>query len=111
MNTEHAENETTSSREMPKRIQLAQRIIERLSSVMDPELQSDVMSLQLVENLLVGDDGSVSYTFRPTSFACPYGVNLAMEIKKTVQSVPGVTHQEIHIEGFVAAKELEELLN
>jgi len=91
--------------------QLTSKIIEQLSNVIDPELQSDVVSLQLVENLFVGEDGSVSYTFRPTSFACPYGVNLAMEIKKAVASVKGVTRQEIHIEGFVAAKELEELLN
>lgn len=111
MKSKNEQNENTPSREVPQRIQLAQRIIERLSSVMDPELQSDVISLQLVENLLVGDDGSVSYTFRPTSFACPYAVNLAIEIKKAVHSVPGVTHQDIHIEGFVAAKELEELLN
>ncbi|MHB0855346.1 MAG: metal-sulfur cluster assembly factor [Rectinema subterraneum] len=109
MNTSEESN-TTASNVSPS-TQLARKIIEQLSTVIDPELQSDVMSLQLVENLFVGEDGSVSYTFRPTSFACPYGVNLAMEIKKAIASVKGVTRQEIHIEGFVAAKELEELLN
>lgn len=109
MNTSEESN-TTASNVSPN-TQLARKIIEQLSTVIDPELQSDIMSLQLVENLFVGEDGSVSYTFRPTSFACPYGVNLAMEIKKAIASVKGVTRQEIHIEGFVAAKELEELLN
>jgi metal-sulfur cluster biosynthetic enzyme len=106
-----SEKSDTSASNIPPRTQLARKIIEQLSTVIDPELQSDIMSLQLVENLFVGEDGSVSYTFRPTSFACPYGVNLAMEIKKAIASVKGVTRQEIHIEGFVAAKELEELLN
>jgi metal-sulfur cluster biosynthetic enzyme len=106
-----SEKSDTSASNIPPNTQLARKIIEQLSTVIDPELQSDIMSLQLVENLFVGEDGSVSYTFRPTSFACPYGVNLAMEIKKAIASIKGVTRQEIHIEGFVAAKEREELLN
>ena len=86
-------------------------VIERLSKVIDPETHTDIVRMHLIENLLVDSLGKVRYTFRPSSFVCPLAVSLAIDIKKAVTEVPGVTSQEIAIEGYMAAEELEELIN
>jgi metal-sulfur cluster biosynthetic enzyme len=90
---------------------LEEIILERLRSVIDPETKVDVVRMRLVENLWTDALGKVRYTFRPSSFVCPIAVSLAMDIKKAVAEVPGVTSQEIAVEGYLAAAELETLIN
>jgi metal-sulfur cluster biosynthetic enzyme len=90
---------------------LEEVILEQLSSVIDPETNVDVVRMRLVENLSVDSCGNVCYTFRPSSFVCPIAVSLAMEIKQTVANVPGVKSQEISVAGYLAAVELENLIN
>jgi metal-sulfur cluster biosynthetic enzyme len=92
-------------------IPLQESVLERLRSVIDPETQTDVVRMRLVENLWVDVLGKVRYTFRPSSFVCPIAVTLAMDIKKAVAEVPGVTSQEIAVEGYLAAAELKQLIN
>lgn len=87
------------------------KILDRLRSVIDPETQVDVVRMRLVEDLVVGDDGQVSYTFRPSSPVCPIAVALAVQIKTAVAEVPGVNSQHITVEGYVAAEQLTALIN
>lgn len=86
-------------------------ILERLKSVIDPETNTNVVRMRLIENLWVDALGKVRYTFRPSSFVCPIAVMLAMNIKKAVAEVPGVKSQEIAVEGYLMASELEKLIN
>lgn len=90
---------------------LQEAILERLQMVMDPETNTDVIRMGLVENLWSDALGKVRYTFHPSSFVCPIAVTLAMEIKKAVAEVPGVQSQEIAVEGFIMAEELEKIIN
>lgn len=90
---------------------LEQVILERLRGVIDPETQTDVVRMRLVENLWADALGKVRYTFRPSSFVCPIAVSLAMDIKKAVAEVPGVIAQEIAVEGYLMAEDLEKLIN
>jgi metal-sulfur cluster biosynthetic enzyme len=86
-------------------------ILMRLRQVIDPETNADVIRMQLVKDLIVTDQGEVSYTFRPSSPICPIAVYLAQQIKAAVNEVPGVTRQHIAIEDYIAAEELTELIN
>ena len=90
---------------------LRQVILERLSSVIDPETNVDVIRMRLIENLQVDDAGRASYTFRPSSPLCPIAVFLVMRIKAAVAEVPGVDGQTIEVAGYVQAEELTELIN
>ncbi|MEI7848091.1 MAG: iron-sulfur cluster assembly protein [Chloroflexota bacterium] len=92
-------------------LSLEEKILERLKSVMDPETNTDVVRMRLVESLWADVLGKVRYTFRPSSFVCPIAVMLAVEIKKAVAEVPGVTSQEIAVEGYLMAEDLEKLIN
>jgi metal-sulfur cluster biosynthetic enzyme len=90
---------------------LREAILARLSKVIDPETGADVIRMRLIEELEVGADGEVSYTFRPSSPLCPIAVFLAMSIKAAVAEVPDVGQQTIEVMGYVQAAELTELIN
>ena len=91
-------------------VELKERVIDRLRSVIDPETGADVVRMRLIQELEVDDDGRVRYTFRPSSPLCPLAVTLALQIKQAIARVPGVTGQEISVEGYVGAEGVSELL-
>lgn len=90
---------------------LCQAILDKLSSIIDPETGADVVRMRLVENLTVDLHGQVSYGFRPSSPLCPIAIPLAQSIKEGVASVPGVTGQSVTVTNYVQAALLTELLN
>ena len=90
---------------------LKKAIQKSLEQVIDPETGADVIRMRLVEDLIVDEDGKVSYTFHPSSPLCPIAVYLVKEIKDAVGDVNGVTKQEITVAGYVAAEELTKLIN
>jgi metal-sulfur cluster biosynthetic enzyme len=90
--------------------QLRAAILARLARVIDPETGVDVMRMRLIENLQVDEQGRVMYTFRPSSPLCPIAVPLAIEIRRAVCQVPGVTGQAMRVEGYVRSDELNALL-
>jgi metal-sulfur cluster biosynthetic enzyme len=91
--------------------QLKEAIQDCLKAVIDPETGADVLRMRLVEDLEVGPNGMVSYTFHPSSPLCPIAVYLVKEIKGAVAGVPGVQSQAITVTGYVAAEELTRLIN
>jgi metal-sulfur cluster biosynthetic enzyme len=86
-------------------------IIEQLKKVIDPETGADVWRMRLVENLMVDENGRVTYRFRPSSPLCPIAIPLAQMIKAAASQVPGVTGQTIEVTNYVQAPLLTELLN
>jgi metal-sulfur cluster biosynthetic enzyme len=90
---------------------LESSIIKQLQKVIDPETGANVVRMKLIENLEIGADGKVCYTFHPSSPLCPLAVYLVKEIKSTVAQVPGVIDQQITVTGYIAAEELTKLIN
>lgn len=76
---------------------LLKAIVERLSQVIDPETNVDIIHMRLIEDLAVDENGKVSYKFHPSSPFCPIAVPLSMEIQQAVAEVPGVTAQDLEI--------------
>ena len=89
---------------------LVQSIVDRLSTVMDPETGVDVMRMKLVLDLEVTESGNVSYRFRPSSPLCPIAVPLALGIIEAIKEVPGVKHQQVTVTDYVEADQLNEIL-
>ena len=89
---------------------LVHSIIDRLSTVMDPETGVDVMRMKLVLDLEVTESGNVSYRFRPSSPLCPIAVPLALGIIDAIKEVPGVKHQQVTVTDYVEADQLNEIL-
>jgi len=81
-------------------------ILERLSQIIDPETGVDVIRMRLIEDLIVDENGRVSYVFHPSSPLCPIAISLAFTIKNAVAEVEGVIEQEIKVVDFALSKEL-----
>jgi metal-sulfur cluster biosynthetic enzyme len=93
----------------PELLRLA--ILERLSTVIDPETGADVVRMKLIENLVVDASGQVRYMIRPSSPLCPVAVFLAVQVKMVIASVPGVTAQKIIVTNYIESDKLTELIN
>ena len=90
--------------------QLRVAILQRLTRVIDPETGVDIVRMRLIEDLAVDEAGRVTYTFRPSSPLCPIAIPLAIEIRRAVHTVPGVTSQAMRVEGYMRSDELNALL-
>ncbi len=102
--------EMTSSNSNLTPEELKEMITWRLKMVIDPETGADVIRMRLIEDLIVREDGTVHYKFRPSSPICPIAVQLAMDIRNAVAEVTGVKRQEITVVGYVQAEQLTALL-
>lgn len=88
-----------------------EEILTALQQVIDPETGIDVVRMRLIEDLEVESDGTVRYTFHPSSPFCPMAVYLALQIKTAIKLVPGVVQQDIRVDGYVEQEKLTELIN
>jgi metal-sulfur cluster biosynthetic enzyme len=95
---------------MTDRNALRETILNRLSTVIDPETETDVVRMRLIEDLAVDEGGIVRYKFRPSSPLCPLAVPLALSIREAVAEVERVTGQGIEVVGYVRAEELNAML-
>ena len=89
---------------------LRKAILDKLSTVIDPETGVDVVRMRLIEDLMVDENGYVTYKFRPSSPLCPIAVPLSLAIKQAVSEVNVVTGQDLEIVGYIQAEEMTELL-
>ncbi len=90
---------------------LKEKVIEKLKTVYDPELRQDVITLKLINNLEVDEEkGYVSLVFRPTTYLCPIGIQLALMIKQAILKLEGVKKVDIEVVDFVYAKQAMEYL-
>jgi metal-sulfur cluster biosynthetic enzyme len=95
---------------MTKSEKLREAILEKLSTVIDPETGVDVVRMRLIEDLEVSPDGYVTYKFRPSSPLCPIAVPLSLMIQGAIANVTGVTGQDMQIVGYIQAEELTAML-
>ncbi len=62
-----------------------------LSTVIDPELGSDIVTLGMVPSVRVDDDGTVDVGIKLTIGACPLRADIKREVQTRVGLHPGVT--------------------
>jgi ATP-binding protein involved in chromosome partitioning len=66
-------------------------VLKALESVIDPELRRPVTELDMVRDILIEDDGSVSVTIALTVAGCPLRDSFQEQVTRFVGQVPGVT--------------------
>jgi len=72
-------------------------ILSALRKVIDPELNRDVVSLGMIKDLKVDDNGNVTLTLELTTPACPMRNVLEKAVKDAVSSVPGVKAVKLNV--------------
>jgi ATP-binding protein involved in chromosome partitioning len=71
---------------MPTRDQ----IIEKLRSVIDPELRRSIVELEMVRSIEIGDDGTVDVTVSLTTPGCPIRSHFQQAVTERVSELDGV---------------------
>jgi metal-sulfur cluster biosynthetic enzyme len=94
-----------------EKTELYDAIMEKLTTVIDPETGVDVVRMKLMRELSLDSAGKVSYFFRPSSPLCPIAVPLALSIIQAIKEVPGVTRQHITVTDYIEADKLNEILS
>jgi len=77
-----------------------EKVIDQLRKVQDPELNRDLVSLNMIENVSVSD-GTVNFTIVLTTPACPLKNKIQNDAKKAVMELPGVENVEIKLSSKV----------
>lgn len=79
---------------------LEQLIMAQLSTVMEPELHRDLVSLNMIRNLQIMGD-TVSFTIMLTTPACPLKDKIENDARQAVSSIPGVKNVNIKLDSSV----------
>ena len=74
---------------MTDKTQQEQAILNALGTVMDPDLNQDIVTLNFVKDLKI-DGGAVSFTIELTTPACPMKKEMERMAREAVTAVPGV---------------------
>lgn len=86
------------------------QVKQALAGIVDPETGLSIMRMDLIHDMEVTANGSVSLVFRPSSPICPLAYSLANSIKKNLEAIKGVGSVKIGVENFERAAHLESLL-
>ena len=68
-----------------------------LKDVVDPEIGIDIVTLELIYNIKVSEDGKVDIKMTFTTPMCPYGPMLVEEIKAKVGEINGVKEVNVDV--------------
>jgi ATP-binding protein involved in chromosome partitioning len=85
----------------------AERILDALRVVNDPDLHKDIVALGFVQNLEIADE-KVKFDIVLTTPACPVRGKLHDEAKAAVMALPGVSDVDINMTFNVAAGQKQE---
>jgi len=89
-----------------------QQVIDALSTVNDPEIKKDLVSLSMIDNVKV-DGSKVSFTVVLTTPACPLKQTIKEDCEKAVKAIDGVETVEVEFSSKVLSsvqQDKEELI-
>lgn len=79
-------------------------VLEALKTVKDPDLGKDLVSLGMIQDLVISDQGVVSVRVVLTTPACPLKAKIESDVKNAIESVSGVHGVQIKMDAQVRAK-------
>lgn len=79
-------------------------VMKALGTIMDPELGADLVTLGMIRDLTIGEDGKVKVIVSLTVPGCPMKNKMGDDVKKAVSAVTGVTSVEV---GFDSMSDME----
>src|SRR5690606_19362669 len=75
-------------------------VLAALGKVQEPELQNDLVSLNMIRDLTI-EDGKVAFTVVLTTPACPLRGRIENEARQAVMAVPGVKSVQVKMDASV----------
>ncbi|MEM0286595.1 MAG: iron-sulfur cluster assembly protein [Nitrososphaerota archaeon] len=77
--------------------EMAERVLEALKVVYDPEIPFNIVDLGLIYELNINEKGEVKVKMTVTSPGCPVGPWLLDEVRNACLSVPGITKVDVDL--------------
>ncbi len=74
-----------------------EQVLAALRSIQDPDLHRDVVSLGMIKDLAISDEGRVAFTFELTTPACPVRDRFSAMANDLVGRLPGVTAVDVRM--------------
>src|SRR3989337_3908394 len=84
-----------------------EKVLDVLRSVMDPDLNRDVVSLGFIKEIKI-DGGKVSFKLELTTPACPLKAQLKAASEEAVKKVGGVKEVVVDVTSRVVSHRVEE---
>ena len=89
---------------------LREKVIQALKGIIDPGTTMDVVSMGLIKNLNVREDGEVSLDFQPSSNVCPLVLTIALKIQNSLKNLNEVKTLSVTVIGHQKADEMNRYL-
>src|SRR5688572_16661571 len=86
---------------------LKDKILQALSTVQDPDIKKDLVSLGMIQDVEVDEGGNVSFTVCLTTPACPMKEKIETDCRNAVEMVDGVGEIRIKMTAQVVAGKVD----
>jgi ATP-binding protein involved in chromosome partitioning len=72
------------------------QVLEKLSTVIDPDLKKDIVSMGMIKDLEL-NDGNLKFTLELTTPACPFNVEIEDDVRKAVAELSDLKNFDLKV--------------
>ena len=72
------------------------QVLEKLSTVIDPDLKKDIVSMGMIKDLEL-NDGALKFTLELTTPACPFNVEIEDDVRAAIASITELKNFELKV--------------
>ena len=72
------------------------QVLEKLSTVIDPDLKKDIVSMGMIKNLEL-NDGNLKFTLELTTPACPFNVEIEDDVRKAIAELSDLKNFDLKV--------------
>lgn len=72
------------------------QVLEKLSTVIDPDLKKDIVSMGMIKDLEL-DDGNLKFTLELTTPACPFNVEIEDDVRKAIADLSDLKNFDMKV--------------
>lgn len=91
--------------------ELAEKVREKVSKVIDPETGMTLGEMNVIRNVKDEGKGIIRVDFKPTSPFCPIALKLATDIKRAAESVEGVKKALVYCHEHIMEEAINKVVN
>jgi len=72
------------------------QVLEKLSTVIDPDLKKDIVSMGMIKDLEL-NEGNLKFTLELTTPACPFNAEIEEDVRKAVSQIEGIKNFDMSV--------------
>ena len=72
------------------------QVLEKLSTVIDPDLKKDIVSMGMIKDLEL-NDGNLKFTLELTTPACPFNVEIEEDVRRVIGDIPELKNFDLNV--------------